>query len=307
MALYPGAVQRNLGKGGSALSPDVLCLHTMVGSLKGTDSYFRTVSVFSHFGIGGAWGGDVAAGLDGVVYQWGDTSRRAAANLDGNDHILSVETADNAVRPIQPWTTKQQTAIVNLLVWAHKTHGIPLVLVPDSKPGRRGIAYHRLGCDPYRVDGGELWSSSYGKDCPTQARINQIPSLIARAIVVAQGGTDDMPLDSADKAAIKSIVDTSNAWYNIRAVGAALSGSGNQAYPNGAEDTAGWNMRAQLAPLISELAASKAREAGLLAAITAISPSVSGTPIDYERLQAIVDSAANKAVDSLDLDVVRVT
>jgi hypothetical protein len=192
MGRYLGAVQRPLGKSTSIMAaPDLVCLHTMVGYLHSTDAYFRTVSVFSHFGIGGKWGSDMSRDLDGVVYQWGDTNRRAAANLDGNDHIISVETADNAARPIQPWTDKQCDAIVDLLVWANRAHDIPLELVPDSKRGRRGVCYHRQGCDPYRVAGGELWSSASGKDCPTQARIDQIPGLIDRARRIADGAQEE--------------------------------------------------------------------------------------------------------------------
>jgi hypothetical protein len=192
MGRYLGAVQRPLGKSTSIMAaPDLVCLHTMVGYLHSTDAYFRQVSVFSHFGIGGKWGSDISRGLDGVVYQWGDTNRRAAANLDCNDHIISVETADNAARPIQPWTDKQCDAIVDLLVWANRAHDIPLELVPDSKRGRRGVCYHRQGCDPYRVAGGELWSSSAGKDCPTQARIDQIPGLIDRARRIADGAQEE--------------------------------------------------------------------------------------------------------------------
>jgi hypothetical protein len=202
MARYPGAEWHPLGKTTSTLTtPDLLCLHTMVGYLHSTDAYFRTVSVFSHFGIGGKWGSDPARGLDGKVWQWGDTAYRAAANLSGNYRVISVETADNAARPIQPWTPAQETAIVGLMVWAHRAHGIPLALVPDSKPGRRGICYHRQGCDPYRVAGGELWSSSYGKDCPTQVRIDRIPALISRARAIVAGipiEEVDVPLTAAD-------------------------------------------------------------------------------------------------------------
>jgi hypothetical protein len=195
MALYPDAQRRLLDKPKTALTnPEVCCLHTQVGSLYGVDQYFRTVSTFSHFGIGGIWGGDASRNLDGVVYQWGDTRYRSAANLEGNDRVISVETADNAARPIAPWTAKQLTAIVNLLVWVHKTHDIPLVLIPDSKPGRRGVGFHRQGCDPYRVPGGELWSRSFGKDCPTQARIDQIPGLIKRAREIVSGTPTPTPI-----------------------------------------------------------------------------------------------------------------
>lgn len=171
---------------------DLICWHTMVGYLKSTDAYFHGADVFSHFGIGGAWGSDGPAKLDGVTFQWQDTAYRAAANLNGNPRIISVETADNATRPIAPWTLYQEDEIVDLMVWGYREHGIPLVLAPDSRPGRRGQAYHRLGCDPYRAGGGELWSRAYGKDCPTDARIRRLPALIERAndlVTPASGAT----------------------------------------------------------------------------------------------------------------------
>jgi hypothetical protein len=68
------------------------------------------------------------------------------------------------------------------------------VLCPDSRPGSRGIAYHRQGCDgdfePFdfggRVVGGELWTISYGKVCPGDNRIHQLINLIIpRARVLA--------------------------------------------------------------------------------------------------------------------------
>ena len=212
MARYPAAEWRPLDKPQYLLTtPDICCLHTMVGSLAGTDRYFRTVSVFSHFGVGGAWGPDVAAGLDGVVYQWGDTRWRNASNLDGNHRVIGVETADNGARPIQPWTTAQQAAIVGLLVWVHQAHDIPLTLIPDSKPGRRGIGYHRQGCDPYRVAGGELWSSAYAKDCPTQARIDQIPGLIERARDIVN--RQESGMSAEDVAAVNAHTDEVAARY----------------------------------------------------------------------------------------------
>jgi len=202
VAWYPGARKRDLGKNTSQLTADdlVLQLHTMVGNLTGTDNYFRTVGTFSHFGIGGTWGADARSGLDGVVYQWGDTARRAAASLNGNRRTISIETADNAALPIQPWTDKQCDAIVSLMVWANQIHGIPLELIPDSKPGRRGVAYHRLGIDPWRVPDGELWSSSAGKLCPGDARISQIPALIdrARGIVAGPPVQEDLSIMDPD-------------------------------------------------------------------------------------------------------------
>jgi len=207
MLIYPRAEHRPLGPQTEPrmTGHDVVCLHTMVGYLASTDQYFRCgngvgyAGTESHIGIGGTWGKDGTLGLDGVVRQWQDLMHQADANLDGNPTTISVETADNTARPIQPWTLLQCEAIAEFLEWVCDvaTHaecppswtchqvGIPLVLIPDTLPGRRGIGYHRQGCDPWRVLGGVRWSASRGKDCPTQARIDQIPAIIARAQAIA--------------------------------------------------------------------------------------------------------------------------
>ena len=73
------------------------------------------------------------------------------------------------------------------------------MLAQDSRPGTRGVGYHRLGCDPYRVTGGELWSSSYGKVCPGDARIAQLPGLIDRARRIVDGQEEDPMAEYADQ------------------------------------------------------------------------------------------------------------
>ena len=196
MSRYPSATWKPIAnRSTKALQKDLLSIHTMVGPGLGTWNYFNTGAggrgVYSHLLVCGVWGSDAGKDVDGLVLQAQDTDLRAAANLDGNWHIVSVETADNAARPIAPWTSAQCDALVNIMVDANRLDGIPLVLVPDSKPGRRGISYHRMGCNPYRVAGGELWSEAYGKDCPTQARIDQIPALIDRARAIVAGEPED--------------------------------------------------------------------------------------------------------------------
>lgn len=223
MLTYPGAAFKPLGPQTepSMTGHDIVCIHTMVGYLSSTDRYFRVTNgagyqgTESHYGVGGKWGSDAVAGLDGVVYQWQDIAHQADANLDGNSTVISIETADNAARPIQPWTLLQCEAIARLLAWlcsvavhadcpstwACHRDGIPLALIPDTKPGRRGIGYHRQGIDPWRVDGGVKWSDSRGKDCPTEARIAQLPAILARAIQITQED-DDMATAAEIAAAV---------------------------------------------------------------------------------------------------------
>jgi hypothetical protein len=196
---------------------DLIILHTMVGYLSSTDAMFRQggfSGVESHFGVGGKWGGDKAKDLDGVVYQWGDTDRTADANLQANPRAISIETADNAPKSasdLAPWTDAQCAAIIDLVAALCKEHDIPARLVDNSRPSQRGIAYHRQGIDPWRVSGGETWSNSRGKECPGDARIGQIHSVILPGVKDVLAGriteeddmkpTDRHTLTEADAAA----------------------------------------------------------------------------------------------------------
>lgn len=195
MTLYPRAQYRPLGteKQPRLRTHDIICLHTMVGNLYSTDRMFKVggyTGLEAHFGVGGKWSLDATHGLDGVVYQWQDTEYTADANLDGNWHIVSIETGDNAPQSasdIAPWTPAQLSSIVNLVAWLCLTYNIPAKLIPDTKVGHRGIAYHRQGVEPstgagtkagYLVKGGELWSSAVGKACPGEARITQLKDVV---------------------------------------------------------------------------------------------------------------------------------
>lgn len=169
---------------------DLIILHTMVGTLNGTDSFFRRngySGTFSHFGVGG----------DGAVIQWQDTAFRSAASGAANSRAISIEAADigpefpkwntadgNAV---PSWNPNQIRSLTSLIAWICKSHSIPCLIVEDSKSTRRGVAYHRLGVPGFAVPGGELWSSARGKVCPGQRRINQIPGIILGAKKILSG------------------------------------------------------------------------------------------------------------------------
>lgn len=163
---------------------DIICLHTMVGSLYGTDVYFKSGGyggTESHFGVG----------HDGETFQWQDLDYSADANYRGSNHIISIETADlgpgfpkwntNDGRAVPAWTDAQIDRLADLVAWSCHTFNIPPILIPDSKPGRRGIGYHRQGVPGYVVPGGELWSTARGKVCPGDRRIAQIPLVIDKA------------------------------------------------------------------------------------------------------------------------------
>ncbi len=171
---------------------DGIVLHTMVGSLESTDNLFRAAGYSgteSHFGVG----------ADGTVYQWVDTARRADAHLEGTWRLLSIETADTGApfaawtgSNVPAWTEAQLDAIAGIIAWAAAEHDFPIEPLPDSRPERRGVGWHRQGCDPWRCTGGERWSESTGKVCPGDRRIAQVPEVLRRARS-GRAGVDDLP------------------------------------------------------------------------------------------------------------------
>lgn len=191
-----------------------IILHTMVGSLWGTDSYFRQggySGTESHFGVG----------YDGEILQWQDDDYTADANLQGNDDCISIETADRGTGfpnwntsgdNVPPWTAAQREAIAKIIARVAKRHGIPIVLISNTYDSTKGIGYHRQGVDPYRKHG-EKYSNSFGKVCPGNKRIAQIPGIITRAKQIA-GGNVTPPEEDEFMAMFSSKQDFQN---NVRA------------------------------------------------------------------------------------------
>lgn len=167
---------------------DIVCVHTIVGNPPAQAAHFSTRS-------------------DGHIFQHRDTKFRSAANLNGNHRVIAIENDDFGPEygawsgsNVPGFADAQAESIAQVCAWAHHTHGIPLELCPDSKPGSRGIAYHRQGIDGNfggfayggRVAGGELWSDKFGKVCPGDRRIKQlIDRIIPRARQIA-GLEDDV-------------------------------------------------------------------------------------------------------------------
>lgn len=172
---------------------DVVCLHTIVGNPPAHAAHFSTRS-------------------DGHIYQSRDTQFASAANYQGNHRVIAIENDDTG-EPFPNWdhndghqvpefTPSQVEACARVCAWAYQVHGIPLEQCPDSRPGSRGIAYHRQGIDGNfygegyafggRVPGGEIWTKYAGKACPGDARISQVPAIIHRARVIAGLDNEDL-------------------------------------------------------------------------------------------------------------------
>jgi len=180
------------GKSQKSLTYDLICVHTMVGTLSGSWSWAnQSGNPYWHFGLGG----------DGTLWQCVDLQYRSAANLDGNHHVIPIETADMGTpfpdwsgSDVPAWTTSQIDKLVELIAWLCMRFQIPAVLVPDTKPQRRGLAYHRQGINPWRVEGGELWSNANGKVCPGDRRIAQFEDIvIPRVQQIVSGEPEPKP------------------------------------------------------------------------------------------------------------------
>jgi hypothetical protein len=173
---------------------DIVCVHTIVGFAPAHAAHFSV-----HH--------------DGTIDQSRDTRYRSAANLNGNHRVIAIENEDHGAgfpswgtndgHAVPALTAAQVEANAKILAWAHTTHGIPLQLCPNSKPTSRGLAYHRQGIDGNwagykyggRVSGGEVWSTSRGKVCPGDRRIDQLPAILARAKQIVNGDDDMTPAE----------------------------------------------------------------------------------------------------------------
>lgn len=166
----------------------LVIIHTMVGSLLGTDSYFKQQGyggVESHFGTG----------RNGRIIQWQDTDYIAEANLAANGYAISIENADKGEgfpnwdgSNVPLFSPEQIEANAKICALAHQHYGIPLDIIHSSAPGVRGISYHRAGIEGYGWRPGyDKWSSARGKVCPGNARVAQIPTIIERARQIVGG------------------------------------------------------------------------------------------------------------------------
>src|SRR5262245_13699105 len=188
MAVMPGVEFKPVvGDGAPRMKRwDVVCLHTIVGNPPATKAHFSTRA-------------------DGHIFQSRDTKFQSIANANGNHRVIAIEN-DDVGPEFGPWnmknghavpafTPQQVEAIARICAWAHEGHDIPLVPCPASRSGSRGIGYHRQGIPGHFVrDGfafgglvahGEVWTEFFGKACPGDARISQLPQIITRARVIA--------------------------------------------------------------------------------------------------------------------------
>ncbi|WP_016823214.1 peptidoglycan recognition protein family protein [Streptomyces viridosporus] len=125
----------------------------------------RGVTTESHFGVG----------YDGAVGQFMDTHVRADANASANNRAISVESAADT-RNSDPWTPDQIDTLVEIMVWAHREHGIPArICRSETDPG---FGVHRM----FRK-----WSLD-GTECPGKARAEQFTGTVFPRFLETLGG-----------------------------------------------------------------------------------------------------------------------
>lgn len=173
--VYSDTLLPESGKQGTQ-SNKVFIVHTMVGSLLGTDAYFRRGDIIleSNLGIGGKYD---PVGYDGAIFQWMKLWDRADANYNANPYAFSVETSDGGGnRYLERWSSLQAESIAQVgAAWCLIT-GNPAQLVNRSSSKVTGIGHHRIGTVPYPKAGDDYWSppSEGPRACPGQPRIDQL-------------------------------------------------------------------------------------------------------------------------------------
>ena len=110
--------------------------------------------------------------------QYRDTENEADANYKGNSWVvngvrygfLSVETEGGANGA---WSDGVVSELQELLLWASKTHGFPLVKATGFHG--KGVGYHVMFGAGMGLD---AWSNAAGKVCPGKERIAQFHNTI---------------------------------------------------------------------------------------------------------------------------------
>jgi hypothetical protein len=188
MAWYPGATRMELQPESdqqAAIRPTQFIVHSIIApwTAKRTYEYWRdSTNLESHFGLG----------YEGDLAQYIGTETRADANYQANRRpdgtgAVSIETASNT-KGTDPWTAAQVEKLIQLGVWLHQKHGIPLrICRTASDPG---YGYHRLH---------SAWAVS-GTSCPGDARVKQFREVVFPGIVARAKGQTPTPPKEPDMA-----------------------------------------------------------------------------------------------------------
>lgn len=174
----------------------IAIIHTMVGYLNGTDTYFRRsdIGLESSFGIGGQYDGPQ---LDGAIYQWMRIFDVADANGEANYYGASWETSDGGGERYKEWWSQKQSESLaqSIAAWC-LFFNRPAVLIDRALPNRTGIAYHRQGVPGYKNPEDDSWSPDKGKICPGFERSDQLVRVIIPRVQQILSSVKSIPVDT---------------------------------------------------------------------------------------------------------------
>lgn len=131
---------------------------------------------------------------NGRFYQFIDLDLQCWSTYQANSTMPAWESQGGVTNADgEPWTENQVEAAAIIYAYLMETEGAPNQLMNNSLPSERGLGYHKLGIDPWRVSGGEIWSGARGKICPGQAKINGLPDILSRANELFHGSPSPAP------------------------------------------------------------------------------------------------------------------
>lgn len=284
--------------------PTAIVLHITASEATSQHAYFARIRFAgSHFHVS----------RSGVIEQYAGTGARSAADRSSR-RTISIETQGSW----GPWTKDQIEAIAQVVAWCARTHGIPLRLMTSSKTSQHGVGWHRLGVDGnfpkgryggrLQRGGGEKWSGSAGKACPTGPCIDQIDDVVRRAKQINSGSgspavekteTKDW-FDMASEADLKKIVraEIESVVRDVMMYEISVGGATKRAIGKSSSNTASllryagaavYEGRDQHAETTAQLAALRATVATIAA----------GQGLDVAKIEAAIDKAVSDALSGL--------
>jgi hypothetical protein len=286
MAWYPRAKKWELqpeSDAQAAILPTQFIVHSIIApwTARRTYEYWRdSTNLESHFGLG----------YEGDLGQFIGTQTRADANAGANRRsdgtgAVSIETASN-LQGSDPWTDAQVEELIQLGVWLHEEHGIPLrICRSHSDPG---YGWHSMF---------PQWSTS-GTACPGKARIAQFKTVVFPGIVARATGKSTptppketiMPLTTAD---IQKLCREDKVWP------APKDASNYSPDPKSADHY--WALGTHIAVQSEGIRAVRREVAANTAAIATLAGLI-GTGVDTAAVVAAVQAAIADAVITVDIN-----
>ncbi|WP_330236166.1 N-acetylmuramoyl-L-alanine amidase [Streptomyces sp. NBC_00566] len=279
MAWYPGATKMELHPESDqqpAIRPTQFIVHSIVApwTPKRTYEYWRdSTNLESHFGLG----------YDGSLGQFIGTETRADANAAANRRAdgtgaISLESASN-LQASDPWTPEQIETLIEVGLWSHQEHDIPLRLCRTASDP--GFGYHRMFKE---------WNPD-GHSCPGDARAKQFKEVVLPGIIArASGKTPE-----EDPMAGLSKQDIFDAVWKTDAIAAPGDAPDAKTNPN-------WQAQSVLKDIQAKVRTAAVTEAAQSAAITKLAQLI-GSGVNTDAVVAAVREEIRNAVVKVTVDV----